>query len=78
MNYRKDYNENGSCLHGMKNLTFDLWPFWPSPCAVEAVTHRLYKAAGRSLMVYVVSGANTWSEHRHTCAHNIKENDTQI
>lgn len=60
----------------MKNLTFDLWLFGPSPRAVEAVTHRLYMADGRSLMVYVLSGARTWSEHRHVFTHNTKENGT--
>lgn len=61
-----------SCLHGMKNLTFDLRPVGPSPLAVEAVTHKVYAAGDRSLMVCVLSDAGTVSEtktHTHTHKH---------
>lgn len=57
----------------MKNLTFDLRPVGPSPIAVEAVTHRLYAAGDRSLIICVLSDAGTESEthiyiHTHTHA----------
>lgn len=65
----------------MKNLTFDLRPVGPSPIAVEAVTHRLYAAGDRSLIICVLSDAGTESEthiYIHTHTRHFKESDSWL
>lgn len=63
----------------MKNLTFDLRPVGPSPTAVEAVTHRLYAAGDRSLIICVLSDAGIESEtHIYIHTHHFKESDSWL